>query len=207
MHFAGISSTEILAVRMLNKAYLQECRLADSLNASFGEALGQTVSAAVRDAPPESLTRAAAMPFFLFDLSELTLPAPGEELQRELGLRSSESSRSLMQLALGFAQDLGRRDPFALRVVSGCDNAWAQLLGELSLTEIRAYVECSAARLQPIHAHVPGFWADWLASMQGDGDDWDALRARGLQHLIQRVAVSTPRRLAALSSKSPGKTR
>lgn len=205
MRFAGISSTEIMEVTRLNKAYLQACRTAGGIQKAFTDALGTEAARALRQISPDALTRAAEAPYFLFDLPELQLPEADEELQPELIKVASPADKSLTQLALGFALELDRRDPFALRLVSGSDSGWALALAELSHTEIRSYVDAKAIRLRPVHRHLPGFWADWFAAAISNdtNDQRDALCASGLHHLVQRVAVSSPRRLAALASKAP----
>ena len=156
--------------------------------------------------------RLAAAPFLLFSLREQQLDwwqdaladgrqgdlmEPGDILRPDV--------RSLQLAALSFLWQLGRRNPYAVRVVSGATIAWCERVTRLPLITLLNRVGTRGDLLQSRLSGVTGISARLLDDgISADTDVRRSSHLAALQTLLTQSGVENWSRLPAAACKMPG---
>jgi hypothetical protein len=156
--------------------------------------------------------RLAAAPFLLFSLREHE-PAWWEDALAEgrqgdlmdpFELQSLEL-RSLQIAALSFIWQLGRRNPYAVRIISGATIAWCERTTQLPLITLLNRVGTRGGLVQSRLKDVPGISSRLLS----DGISADKVIRRSshlavLQTLLRQSGIENYSRLPAAACKMTG---
>jgi len=156
--------------------------------------------------------RLAAASFLLFSLREHD-PAWWEDALAEgrqgdlmdPGELSSAELRSLQIAALSFIWQLCRRNPYAVRIISGATIAWCERTIQLPLISLLNRVGARGDLVQSRLLDVPGISSRLLS----DGISADKVVRRSahlaaLQTLLTHTAAENYSRLPAAACKMPG---
>ena len=156
--------------------------------------------------------RLATAPFLLFSLREHDSAwwddALAEGWQGDLVDDAGHSSAELLRLqsaALGFLWQLGRRNPYAVRIISGGTISWCERLTSLPLITLLNRAGTRGDLIQSRLTDVPGISARLLSD--GTSPQPKVRRASHLavlQTLLRRGDVDNYSRLPAAACKMSG---
>ena len=134
MEYEGLTRDDLANVRALNRAWLR-CR-------GGGDVVAQSLTA-------RRLERLAAAPCLLFSLREqddswwngLLEDRAQRDLLREPP-RSNGGLRELQSTGLAFLWGLARRNPYAVRIVSGAPSHWCEQIASATLMQLLDRSSC-----------------------------------------------------------------
>ncbi len=209
MDFTGPDAADFAEVAALNHAFLVRLRSPGAKGAQLREHLPdhlRPVVVALRDLQVERL---AATPFLLLSLGEQD-PAcwqrlAGERVSPDLFSLARGDTDEVAAAALSFLWHLSRRNPYAVRLVTGADNDWCSIMTSNTLLTMLRRASGCADLLRPRLADNAAFWSKLL----GPGLDSNP-NVRGAAHTtcLQTLLTDLPRppqqpRIAARRSQLP----
>ncbi len=140
MHFSGPKAQDFDDVHALNRAFLELLRRDPWLGRRIDD-LSAELAARLRSASRTQLERLAGTPFLLFSFRERDVRfwdnvhaggPPHYDLFTARRAPSHAGAR-LIAAGLGFAWQLARQNPYALRLICGASLYWCERLSELPL--------------------------------------------------------------------------
>ena len=204
MGFTGLTGGELNDIRALNARYLGLARRRSSpAKSAFAAALGDESAEGLVTMSETAADRLADMPFLLFDLSDVGPDTAGGQ-GPDLFAERDPVCDDLKLLGLCFAWHLSRRDPFALRVTTGATRDWSDWLAAQAYSSLPDLQAQSPGPLRPVLTDLAIFWPGLVTAVRGRRTlAWQALRAAGLQHLLNRQGAPVQQRLAARRRIAP----
>lgn len=131
MEYQGPTGVDLADVHALNRCFLKAILAPGAMQ--FAEIGADRMT-------EKQITRLSGAPFLLFSLreqdDEYWQRTLGEDAQMDLidtADAPSEKIRELQAAALGFLWQLSRRNPYAVRLVSGATVSWCERLAEMTL--------------------------------------------------------------------------
>ena len=167
MDFSGPEPADFANVTALNRAFLM--RLRDPLP---GECLRACLSSrsqtSIRNLSNLQLERLSALPYLLLSVRERDQPCwralVDTEPNRDLLSPGDSRGDEIVTAALSFLWQLARRNPYAVRLISGATLTWCEQLADFTLLTL---LQCAAVRtdlLQPRLANNEELWSRLLGS-------------------------------------------
>jgi hypothetical protein len=211
MDFQGPEAADLANVYSLNRAYLDELRrhgmtLPDAMPGTF-DVLPKLAALSIARARLLS-----GCPFLIFTLPEASdsrwTRLFGDDEQADLfdGLpQSAESAARLATATLGFLWELARRNPYAVRLVSGASLDWCERLADSSPVRVFRFAAGEPRLLSPRLATNRAFWTKLLGA--GTSDEQEIRRSAqlcALQTVLTRQSSGRYQRLPAAACLMPG---
>ncbi len=159
--------------------------------------------------------RLAAAPFLLFSLRE-DQPVWWDDVLREgrqgdltdVAELTSPDLRSLQSAALSFFWHLGRRNPYAVRIISGASISWCERIANLPLITLLERAGGRGDLMQSRLSDVPGISARLLSEgISALPGVCRASHLAALQTLLRRSDFDNYTRLPAAACKMSGAMR
>lgn len=197
MRFRPLSARDMDDLAAVNADYLRFLASGDPYAVQHLQALPVTARERLRRLDTDQTAEAARCPFLLCGLHrvEIDLETPrGRNLELIGGAASGPALVLLTTLSL--LRRIGRRRPFAVRVVAGTGMEWCKALVHLDDPAVVGVARRQASRLRPVHAGVRKFWPELLSGPELSPLRRRAIRAAGLQ-LLQMPHDERPMAAAA----------
>ena len=221
MDFEGPEAADYRDVRTLNKEFLFRLRGTQSGNA-WRQRLDASLRTTLRALTDLQIERLAAAPFLLFSLREdepdYWCSLLSDSGQNDLlgSARRDEGVTSLTTASLGFLWQLSRRNPYAVRLVSGASMSWCEDLAECTLLHLLRFAYRRTDMLQPRRGTDVELWNKLLGpGVSAELPVRNAAQLSALQSILTRdttagyralrpAACSAPRPARRVAEKDPG---
>ena len=167
MDYQGPEPADFHNVCTLNQEFLARLRASSSAK-SWLPLLAAPLRPLVRSLTDLQVERLAAAPFLLFSLrqndADYWRALPGGTPQADLlaGKRRGAESSQLAAASLGFLWQLARRNPYAVRLVSGASLSWCECLADCTLLHLLRFAAGREELLRPRRAADVEFWSKLL---------------------------------------------
>ncbi len=208
MEYTGPESADLRDVCSLNAAFLEY------LSSSNGEQLRRELPASLRPAvvalSSRQIERLAAVPFLLMSLSETDdaywdRPMPDRPV-RDLFTPSHIETSPLAQIVsatLGFLWQLARKNPYAVRLISGASLNWCERLAACTMLHVLQRAADDQRRVLPRLAEDRVFWHRLLgACLSSEPDVRRASHLSALQTVLTAEVATTKRRFRSAACYS-----
>lgn len=205
MDYRGPTLDDIVNINALNRAFLRA--VSGSNTDDFGVLSTRTMS-------PGQIARLSSAPFLLFSFREQDADYWGQLLdddsQPDLIASSERPHASIGQLqvaGLGFLWQLARRNPYAVRLVSGASVHWCEQLSQLTLVGL---LRRAAQRRDLLRLRFPDDKAVWrrllVNGVARNNRTRTASHHAALQEILTRGHASAGQSLpaAACAMRGPG---
>ena len=211
MEFTGPENADLRDVRSLNAAFLEY------LGGANGEPLRRQLPASLRPAVAaisgKQVERLADVPFLLMSLNEsddtywdrCLLDRPVRDLFTPVHTET-DSLAQIASAALGFLWQLARKNPYAVRLISGASLNWCEQLAACTLLHVLQRAVEDQRIVAPRLAEDSVFWHRLLgAGLSSEMGVRRASHLSALQTVLTPVATATNRhfRSAACYSSVP----
>jgi len=211
MDYSGPEPTDFINVHSLNDAFLRCLRMSPG-GASIRQQLTPALRLMIEGLTELDIRRLAAAPFLLFSLRErddaywhflCNDEANGDLFVDE---RPASDVRDIVVAGLGFLWQLARRNPYAVRLISGATLKWCERLAECTFLELLQRTAARSDLLQLRLVDNSEFWTKMLrAGLSSKQNVRSAAHLAAMQTLLTTgpSETSTPMRAAACSFSAP----
>ena len=214
MDFEGPEPADYHNVRSLNQEFL--LRLRDSASGrSWRQLLAAPLRPTVRSLTDLQAERLAEAPFLLFSVREddadywSLLGSNAVQADLLARRRRGPGASQLAAASLGFLWQLARRNPYAVRLVSGASLSWCESLAECTLLHLLRFSSIREDMLQPRRGADVEFWNKLLGpGVSAEAPVQSAAQLSALQSILTRdTAARYPAlRAAACSATQPARS-
>ena len=202
MEFHGPERADFANVYSLNRAYLRYLSSASECDPQLRR-LSPPIARRLADLSEKEQLRLARAPFLLQSYREHDMGRWErlfcEQRNGDLLALTAPLEDDLARLAsagLGFLWQLAKREPYAVRVLSGASFDWCERLAESTLFELYSNIADHGDIVEPRFANNPGFWNKLLgAGLSTKPDVQAAARICALQTVLTRHSPQSHSRL------------
>lgn len=211
MDYSGPEPTDFINVQSLNDAFLR-CLRTSPGGASIRRQLTPELRLMIEGLTELDIRRLASAPFLLFSLRERDdaywLFLCSDDVNGDLFADSRPASdiRDIVVAGLGFLWQLARRNPYAVRLISGATLNWCERLAECTFLHVMQRTAARSDLLQLRLADNSDFWTKMLrAGLSSEQNVRSAAHLAAMQTLLTTDSseASIPVRAAACSFAAP----
>lgn len=209
MQFLGPDPSDFRNVRALNREFTALIRRPRSFDCT-AEGRGGGIRDALSSLCARQLDYLAGVPFLLFSLAEdnaeLWQRRFGSDGTRDLFAASESADAAaacFVAAGTGFAWQLARRNPYALRLVSGASMHWCEELASRPLVQVINAACTDGGVLGLRGLNTPGLWEKLLTDgVHDDERVRSAAHASAWHMLLSRPVVRRRATLAAAACRT-----
>jgi hypothetical protein len=207
MDFFGPEPADFANVTVLNRAFLM--RLRDPLSGErLRRCLPSRSQTPVRNLSNLQVERLSALPFLLLSVRERDSTCwsafADDDPNRDLLLSGDEGADEIVTATLSFLWQLARRNPYAVRLISGATLSWCEQLADYTLLTLLQRTAIRNDLLQPRMASNQDLWSRLLGpGLSPDSKVRRAAHVASLQVMLTDDPAVQYRSIKAAACSNP----
>ncbi len=209
MDYLGPEPADFINVQSLNDAFLRCLRISPG-GASIRQQLTPALRLMIEGLTELHIRRLAAAPFLLFSLRERDaaywrfLSDDNRNGDLFAGARPPSDVRDIVIAALGFLWQLARRNPYAVRLISGATLNWCEQLAECTFLHLMQRGSARSDLLQLRFADNGDFWKKMLcAGLSSEQNVRSAAHLAAMQTLLTTESAEAAICVRAAACRAP----